>query len=56
MHCVAAVSDERLRCLAMLRVAALHEFLAAGLAGQRGVVLVVIGRQGLARGAPLLII
>ena len=49
MHCV--VSDERGRCLAM-RVAPLE--LLAGLAGQRGIILIIVASYGLTRGAPLL--
>ena len=51
MHCV--VSDERGGRLAM-RVAAPLEQL-AGLARQRGIILVIVGCYGLARGAPLLL-
>ena len=49
MHCV--VSDERGRCLTM-RVAPLE--LLAGLAGQRGIILIIVVCYGLTRGAPLL--
>lgn len=49
MHCV--VSDERGRCLTM-RVAPLK--LLAGLAGQRGIILIIVVCYGLTRGAPLL--